>query len=64
MSGVNMKDLRLLAAELNEIYNTTLTNELVLLADAAQEELREYQRCMCCQGETTRWFCDKSHQLN
>lgn len=57
-------ELRSAAISLNEIYDTALTNDLLLLVDETENELRQMKKCQFCPNETTRWQCDKPHQPN
>lgn len=62
--GDYLKELSDLAQELDRLYDTERTNALIDFVHDVVSEIRQFRHCQCCDNVTTRWFCDKPHQLN
>lgn len=60
----NVKELAALAGQLDKLYDTALTKELIDLVYEVGSELRELHCCQYCSSEATRWLCDKPHTDN
>lgn len=59
--GNNIEELTALADQLDQLYDTPLTNALVGIVGDVVDELRQRHRCQYCPNVTTRWMCDKPH---